>query len=110
MIKIRQLVIKNIGPYQEEQTFDFDVQKGHPDIHIFTGANGTGKTTLLHALASAFDKDEKGHSEHLSNNFYKRFHLFEFDKNQQAKSQTTIYIHSSKDKESVKILFHFLTI
>jgi predicted ATP-binding protein involved in virulence len=102
MIKIRQLVIKNIGPYQE-QSFDFEIKEGHPDIHIFTGANGTGKTTLLHALASAFDKDEKSHNEHLSNNFYKRFHHFEFDKNQQAKSQTTIYIQSLEHKQYCKV-------
>jgi predicted ATP-binding protein involved in virulence len=70
MIKISQLVVKNIGPYQE-QLFDFSIQEGHPDIHILTGANGTGKTTLLHALASAFDYFEVDHKEHLSNNFYK---------------------------------------
>lgn len=89
MIKIRQLVIKNIGPYQE-QSFDFDVQEGHPDIHIFTGANGTGKTTLLHALASAFDVTEYGHKEHLSNNFYKRFHYFEKDESNKVKSHVAI--------------------
>ena len=49
MIKISQLVVKNIGPYLEEK-FNFSIKKGHPDIHIFTGANGTGKTTHLNYL------------------------------------------------------------
>jgi predicted ATP-binding protein involved in virulence len=90
MIKISQLVVKNIGPYQD-QTFDFSIQKGHPDIHILTGANGTGKTTLLHALASAFDYFEEGHKEHSSNNFHKRFHFFE-DDNKQPKSYAHVIL------------------
>jgi predicted ATP-binding protein involved in virulence len=93
MIKISQLVVKNIGPYQE-QTFDFSIQKGHPDIHILTGANGTGKTTLLHALASAFDYFEKDHKEHLSNNFFKRFHLFEEDSKEMAKSFAHVVVQN----------------
>jgi predicted ATP-binding protein involved in virulence len=93
MIKLSQLVLKNIGPYQE-QTFDFSIQTGHPDIHILTGANGTGKTTILHALASAFDYFEKDHKEHLSNNFYKRFHFFEEDENDISKSYANITIHN----------------
>jgi predicted ATP-binding protein involved in virulence len=93
MIKISQLVVKNIGPYQE-QLFDFSIQEGHPDIHILTGANGTGKTTLLHALASAFDYFEVDHKEHLSNNFYKRFHLFEENSKEMAKSYAHVIIQS----------------
>lgn len=54
MIKVRQLLLKNIGPF-DEQIFDFSVEENHPDIHIFTGSNGTGKTTILHAIASEFD-------------------------------------------------------
>jgi energy-coupling factor transporter ATP-binding protein EcfA2 len=102
MIKISQLVIKNIGPY-EEQSFDFSVQKGHPDIHIFTGANGTGKTTLLHALASAFDYFEPDHKEHLSNQFYKRFHFFEPGLKEVAASYTQILL-KNKDKNIDKLL------
>ncbi len=101
MIKISQLVVKNIGPYLE-QTFDFAIQNGHPDIHIFTGANGTGKTTLLHALASAFDYFEKDHKEHLSNNFYKRFHLFEDDNKDMAKSYAHVIVQNN-DKIMDKI-------
>ena len=91
MIKISQLVVKNIGPYQD-QLFDFSIEKGHPDIHILTGANGTGKTTLLHAIASAFDYFEKDHEEHLSNNFHKRFHFFDEDAKTMAKSYAHVII------------------
>ncbi len=96
MIKISQLVVKNIGPYQE-QTFDFEIKKGHPNIHILTGANGTGKTTLLHALASAFDYFEKGHKEHLSNNFYKRFHFFEDDSDKTPRSYTHVILRNHNE-------------
>ncbi|MEO0041458.1 MAG: hypothetical protein RL329_906 [Bacteroidota bacterium] len=102
MLKISQLVIKNIGPYQE-QKFDFSTQTGHPNIHIFTGANGTGKTTLLHALASAFDYFEPNHKEHFSNHFYKRFHFFEDDDKEMAKSYAHIILQKA-DKIVDKIL------
>lgn len=106
MIKIRQLVVKNIGPYQE-QIFDFTIEKGHPDIHILTGANGTGKTTLLHALAGTFDYFERkdDHKEFISNNFHKRFHFFEDDDNEMAKSYTHTTVVNGKNEEIIdKIL------
>ncbi len=75
MIKISQLYIQNVGPFEGE-TFDFSVEEGHPDIHIFTGINGCGKTTILHSLAASFDHFEEEHhrAEHKSNLLYKRFH------------------------------------
>jgi predicted ATP-binding protein involved in virulence len=102
MIKISQLIIKNIGPY-DEQSFDFSIQKGHPDIHIFTGANGTGKTTLLHALASTFDYFEPDHKEHLSNQFYKRFHFFETHRKEIAKSYAQVFLQKN-DKNIDKMV------
>jgi predicted ATP-binding protein involved in virulence len=100
MINIRQLILKNIGPFAE-QKFDFSVTKGQPDIHIFTGANGSGKTTILHAIASQFDYFENDHKEHISNNFYKRFHFFDEDKNEMAKS----YAHAVLvDKNTQKVI------
>jgi predicted ATP-binding protein involved in virulence len=88
MINIKQLVLEKVGPFEKEK-FDFSTQPNHPNIHIFTGSNGTGKTTLLHAIASTFDYFENGHKEHISNNFYKRFHTVEWDEKEMAKS----YVH-----------------
>ncbi len=81
MIRIRQLAVKNIGPYDNED-FDFEVKEGNPDIHILVGVNGTGKTTILHTLAASFDYFENEHKEHTSNNFPKRFKIFEEDENE----------------------------
>lgn len=69
MIRLGNLHIKNVGPF-EEQEFDFSIEKGHPDIHIFTGANGTGKTTILHTLANIFNSTKNRFS---LNNYNKRF-------------------------------------
>ena len=102
MIKIRQLVIKNIGPYRE-QLFDFSIQKGHPDIHVLTGANGTGKTTILHALAGTFDYFERkdDHKEQISNNFHKRFHFFEENEKEMAHSYTHTVILDDNDTNKI---------
>ena len=71
MIRLGKLEIKNVGPFEEQEfDFHFDKEKDHPDIHIFTGANGTGKTTILHALANVLDPNR---DRHFINNFYKRF-------------------------------------
>ena len=105
MIKISQLYIQNVGPF-EGATFDFSVEEGHPDIHIFTGVNGCGKTTILHSLASNFsyqsffiDADES-HRKYIANDLYKRFHFFE-DEDDSPKS----LIYSTMfDDESQKII------
>jgi predicted ATP-binding protein involved in virulence len=94
MFKIKQLLIKNIGPY-EEQLFDFSILENNPDIHIFTGGNGTGKTTILHSLASAFDHYEKDHAEHTSNHFFKRFRYFQEDSKEMAKSFAHVIIENN---------------
>jgi len=73
MIRLGKLEIKNVGPFEEQEfDFHFDKEKDHPDIHIFTGANGTGKTTILQSLANVLNPNAK---RHLINNFYKRFQV-----------------------------------
>ena len=98
MIRVSQLKIKNIGPFKE-QVFDLSVEKGYPDIHIFTGTNGSGKTTILHAIASEFDYFEKEHKEHVSNFFYKRFHFFERDNRGLPKSYAHVILENKKNKK-----------
>ena len=54
-MRITRLELKNVGVF-EEQVIDFR-PKTDPDkaeIHILTGVNGSGKSTILYALASAF--------------------------------------------------------
>jgi energy-coupling factor transporter ATP-binding protein EcfA2 len=77
MIRVKQLHLENVGPFAS-QDFDFSIKPGDPDIHIFTGINGTGKTTILHAIAAMFDHFEGPalHKECLTNNFYKRLRSF----------------------------------
>jgi predicted ATP-binding protein involved in virulence len=87
MIRVKELHLENVGPFKA-QDLDFSVAEGHPDIHIFTGINGTGKTTILHAIAAMFDhfEDSTQHREFLSNNFDKRFRFFELVDNDMPKS------------------------
>ncbi len=96
MFNIKNLTLKNIGPYLN-QTFDFTVNKANPNIHIFLGSNGTGKTTILHSLASVFDYFENDHKEHTSNKIAKRFHFFKEDNKEMAES----YAHSVVTENSL---------
>lgn len=56
-MKIRQLQLKNIGVFDDE-TIEFQPcpAKDKAEIHIFTGQNGSGKTTILMALADGFQQ------------------------------------------------------
>ncbi|GGD70157.1 hypothetical protein GCM10011514_37780 [Emticicia aquatilis] len=52
-MKIRSLTLKNIGVFEDETiSFPEKQDKDMAEIHILTGQNGTGKTTILQALAS----------------------------------------------------------
>ena len=54
-MRIEGLHLKNIGIFDEvEITFPEVPKIDKAEIHIFTGPNGSGKTTILYALASAF--------------------------------------------------------
>ena len=55
-MKIRKLQLKNIGVFDDE-TIEFQPcpAKDKAEIHIFTGQNGSGKSTILMALANIFD-------------------------------------------------------
>ena len=54
-MRITQLELKNIGVF-EDQTIVFQPKTAadKAEIHILTGVNGSGKSTILYALASAF--------------------------------------------------------
>ena len=71
-MRIRKLYLKDIGPFDEVE-FEFKPQeKGNAEIHIFTGQNGSGKTTVLHALASLFCKVDDFQNPNANNSFIKR--------------------------------------
>lgn len=78
-MKIRKLHLKNIGVFDDEEiVFQPCGSKDKAEIHIFTGQNGSGKSTILMALASAFDVFKTEHGSlikpgYLSNDFHKRF-------------------------------------
>jgi len=57
-MRIKKLHLENIGVFNRIN-LEFQPNKclGKAEIHIFTGENGTGKSTLLYALASAYNND-----------------------------------------------------
>jgi predicted ATP-binding protein involved in virulence len=79
-MNIRKLHLKNIGVFDDEEIeFKECPAKDKAEIHILTGENGTGKTTILMALASFFDYFENDKLRPLSNNFHKRFKQSKYD-------------------------------
>lgn len=74
-MKIRSLTLKNIGVFEDE-TISFPEKKGEEgaEIHILTGQNGTGKTTILQALASGVNhSNEFNYPTKFSKIFNKKF-------------------------------------
>jgi len=49
-MKIKRIQAKNIGPYVDENTFDFDVSEKSKRMVLIGGKNGAGKTTLFNAI------------------------------------------------------------
>lgn len=62
-MRIKSLQLNNVGVFENELIeFKPCPSKGKAEIHIFTGTNGTGKSTLLKALVAAFES--AGVSDH----------------------------------------------
>jgi len=59
MMRISQIKLKQIGAY-EDLSIDFKINKDpqKAEIHIFSGVNGSGKSTILYALAAGFYSTE----------------------------------------------------
>ncbi len=84
-MKIRKLHLENIGVFEDE-TIEFQkCPEGKAEIYIFTGQNGSGKTTILQALATLFcqsivedlkDKKLSGAFELGKNGFSKKLRKF----------------------------------
>ncbi|MBK8628340.1 MAG: AAA family ATPase [Saprospiraceae bacterium] len=103
MVSIRKLSMKSIGPFDIED-FEFQKSEDGTDIHIIVGPNGTGKTTILHSLAGAFDYFQPDHAEHVSNNIHKRFVKFNGKFSEDEKDFATSHSHTILVNDSGKII------
>jgi predicted ATP-binding protein involved in virulence len=105
-MKIRKLQLKNIGVFDDE-TIEFQEcpAKDKAEIHILTGENGSGKTTILMALASIFNPYRNAIRSNFHNalpyfvrqddlnSFSKRFHYISEIENLSLKLNSFVNIH-----------------
>lgn len=49
-MKIKSIQVKNIGPYIDQNAFDFDISDSARRMVLIGGKNGAGKTTLFNAI------------------------------------------------------------
>jgi len=49
-MKIKHIKINNIGPYVEDNCFEFDINSSERRMVLIGGKNGAGKTTLFNAI------------------------------------------------------------
>ena len=87
-MKIRSLTLKHIGVFEDETiVFSEKKEKDRAEIHILTGQNGTGKTTILQALASKmlevkpFVEFRTFISSNFKKNFSKRWNYNQIEEN-----------------------------
>ncbi len=75
-MRIKSLQLNNVGVFENELIeFKPCPSKSKAEIHIFTGTNGTGKSTLLKAIAASFTRYSDGNYEYeiYDNSFEKYF-------------------------------------
>ncbi len=98
-MRIKSLQLNNVGVFENELIeFKPCPSKGKAEIHIFTGTNGTGKSTLLKAMVAAFENVGINRKEEIlckaDTNSFTRY-LREKNSN----SGATIFIQSTEDFE-----------
>ena len=49
-MKIKNIQLKNIGPYVDYNEFDFSIDDSTKMMVLIGGKNGAGKTTLFNAI------------------------------------------------------------
>ena len=60
-MRISKLHLKNIGVFDDEEiVFEPTATQGQAEIHILTGPNGSGKTTILIAMSEVFSGNAAG--------------------------------------------------
>ena len=111
-LRITGLTLNNVGVFEHlELSFKKKPLKDKAEIHIFTGENGTGKTTLLEAL-TYFDKwfnnslrDEKKHRRDSDPLFLKERRS---SRNHKEKFNVGIYFHKREMEISLMGQAHFV--
>ncbi len=103
-MKIRKLHLKNIGVFDDESIeFQPCPDKDKAEIHIFTGENGTGKTSILLGLTSAFiDLEENVDYTKIPNLLRKRFVSVKFQEITQLTNKITVVF---RDKTKTSLFF-----
>jgi len=74
-MRIEGLKLKNIGVFKDVKMEFPKCPDGQAEIHIFTGVNGSGKSTILKALACGFQYDINSPYSIDENNLYSYFSL-----------------------------------
>lgn len=104
-MKISKLELKNIGVF-DDVTFDFPEERPNDcaEIHIFTGENGTGKSTVLYALSGLFSAGDSHQSSNSQEQLRKRMRFFNENKGSNGSSdKPKSNIFGSIRNESLKI-------
>jgi predicted ATP-binding protein involved in virulence len=96
-MNITKLKLKNIGEFQEELEIQFGrrLSKKNADIHIFTGLNGSGKSTILYAIANSFH----GHDSHKSSSKHSIYSILQG--RYQIDSEYTLTIESKGQEHQI---------
>ena len=98
-MRIKSLQLTKVGVFESELIeFKPCPSKGKAEIHIFTGTNGTGKSTILKALVAAFENvGINRNDEILCKSDTNSFTRYLREKN--SKSGANLPIQSSEDFE-----------
>ena len=102
-MRISKLHLQNIGVFDDEKIeFKPAETQDQAEIHIFTGPNGCGKSTILMALAGACDTFHSNFPQQgrPGNFFYKRFRYLE-QQNGVPQSNASIYF-SDNTQDTIK--------
>jgi len=70
-MRITKLEMQNVGPFEDASIeFQPNTNQDEAEIHIFTGVNGSGKSTILYALADLFGDTPIHQRVHSENSTY----------------------------------------
>jgi len=79
-MRITKIHLQNIGVFEDTTiVFPKKTDPNKAEIHILTGENGTGKSTVLYALAAPFM--EFSSNEEYNLNIYNRFRFYDLSSN-----------------------------